>query len=110
MSVVKLFPRDTAAAEATDFAESAETVAKEARAELDAAPRPARRVQLRIPLDDPDEAIKALAVVILAAERAMRGIQSSQKQRRPELLCPLTNARMILERANSAVNSKRKGR
>jgi hypothetical protein len=81
----------------------------EAKAALAAQPA-GKRVQLRVPLDNVDEAIGAMAMIILAAERSMRALQSWKKQRHPDLIDPLANARAIFERTNKALNCKRRGR
>jgi hypothetical protein len=67
-------------------------------------PRAQKRVQLRIPLDDVDQALQAMIAVGWAAHTAMRALQSSKRQRNPELLDPLATVRGIFERTNEALN------
>jgi hypothetical protein len=69
-----------------------------------------RRVQIRLPLDDEDEAILALGLLMAACERSIRVIQSVQRQRNPQLHNPLGTVRATFERVNRAINAKRKGR
>jgi hypothetical protein len=112
MSVVKFSPKgvaeDTAefavSPDEDDFTNPVELLA-EAKKVLGAA-RPHKRVQLRIPLDDVDQALQAMATLGWAAHTAMRALQSSKRQRNPNLLDPLATVRGIMERTNSALNTK----
>ena len=68
----------------------------------------AKRVQLRIPLEDAVEAEKALMAVRYSVDRALDALRSARRQRKPGLLCPLTTARRIVEQCNKVVNARRR--
>jgi hypothetical protein len=85
---------------------------REIMAAAAAALHPAKRarVQVRIPLEDPDELLLRLATLALATNRAIDAVKSSKRQRNPEVLDVMATVRGIYERTNKAINARRRHR
>lgn len=109
MTVVK-FPKPANPPTAADDTSDVATRIAQAQEALTQAPQSRRRAQLRIPLDNTEDAILSVTVIALAASQALEALVSSQRQRRPGLLCPLATCRQLFEQANRAINAKRQGR